>query len=103
MAQDTAKHVRPAMSSISTANLRTRSKVDLQFLARLDFHAPKGGLRVGAERLDESIDRPVLAVKPVVGDQVLMDAFSRQAKLAFTDDELTKRLTLTAAGNRFNN
>lgn len=103
MTQDTAKDVRPAMSSISTTNLRTGSKVDLQFFAGLDFHAPKGGLRMDAERLDESIDRPVLAVKPVIGDEILMDAFSRQAKLAFSDDQFTKAFTLTAAGNGGNN
>jgi len=100
MAQDTAKNVRPTISSIGMPNLRTGAKVNLHLFAGLDFHAPKSGFVMAAIRLHESIDGPVLAVEPVVGDQVLMDAFGGQAKLALAEDELTKWFALTASGNR---
>lgn len=56
MTQDTAKDVRPTISSIGIANLRAGTKVDLQLFPRLDFHASEGGLDTGAERLDEPVD-----------------------------------------------
>ncbi len=76
MAQDAAKDVRSTIRPVGITNFRTGAEVNLQLFAWPDFHAPKGGLVAGVQRLDEPIDRPVLAAEAMVGHEVLMDAFS---------------------------
>lgn len=53
ISQGTAKDVRPIISYIGVAYLRDGTEVDLQFFARPDFHAEKGGLVAGFQRFDE--------------------------------------------------
>src|SRR6056297_410945 len=100
MAQDTAKDVRAPVSSVGTSDLSSSAEIHLQLFAGFDFHSAKGQFAIVAQRLDKSIDRPVLAFKAVFGHEVLIDALGRQTELALGVDDFTKRLTLTVARDR---
>lgn len=58
--------MRAPVRSGRISDLHTGAEVHLQFFVAIDFHPPKGEFSLGAQHLNKSINRPVLAVKPVV-------------------------------------